>query len=393
MKNPFRKNKRDSTVALYLKSNEDEWYVPGYKSFRQCDEIKRCVNVIADHVSNMTIMLMGNTDKAGDERIRNSLARFVDIEPCQNMTRKALIQSIVVNMFYHGNAIVIPEYTKDHLLGNLEPLPMAECNIEQSEEWGYQIRYQGIIFAPDEVLHFIRRPDSRRPYKGLDCGDSLTTTIKNIAQENKTKTGFLRSEWKPSLIIGVNADAEELFDQGLRKNILESYGGKNGEPWLLPNGELDVKEVRPLTLKDLAIQESIELDIKSVAADLGVPACKVGIGEFKKEEHNNFVATTVMFVATAIQQELTKKLIYKPEWHFKFNNKSLMQFSPEEKVKMIQPMTALGAMTRNEARAEFDYSPSNAPGMDEFNVLENYIPVDKLGDQKKLKGGEKDDGE
>ena len=47
-------------------------------------------------------------------------------------------------------------------------------------------------------------------------------------------------------------------------------------------------------------------------------------------------------------------------------------------------------MSRNEGRCELDYAPVDQQGMDEFIVLENFIPVAKVGDQKKLKqGGEK----
>ena len=30
---------------------------------------------------------------------------------------------------------------------------------------------------------------------------------------------------------------------------------------------------------------------------------------------------------------------------------------------------------------KFDYSPVDAEGMDDYSVLENYIPVDKIGEQ------------
>jgi len=45
-------------------------------------------------------------------------------------------------------------------------------------------------------------------------------------------------------------------------------------------------------------------------------------------------------------------------------------------------------MTRNEGRNEFDLAPSDAAGMDDFAVLENYIKVGDIDKQKKLnKGG------
>jgi hypothetical protein len=43
-------------------------------------------------------------------------------------------------------------------------------------------------------------------------------------------------------------------------------------------------------------------------------------------------------------------------------------------------------INRNEGRNSFDYSP--VEGLNEFIVLENFIPVADVGNQEKLKGGE-----
>ncbi len=68
-----------------------------------------------------------------------------------------------------------------------------------------------------------------------------------------------------------------------------------------------------------------------------------------------------------------------------------MQYSLTEKVAYIDKMIALGLMSRNEARNELGLSPAEGDGMNDYQALENYIPVDRLGDQKKLNGGEKNE--
>ena len=75
----------------------------------------------------------------------------------------------------------------------------------------------------------------------------------------------------------------------------------------------------------------------------------------------------------------------------KFNSKSLKQYNLTERMSFVTEMVKDGMLNRNEGRVEFDYSPVDDPAMNEYNVLENYIPVDKVGDQKKLKGGESDE--
>jgi HK97 family phage portal protein len=395
IRNPFKKQEvkktRADPVTMWLNGAEaTEILCPiGYTPLSKNEEIRRCVYKIADLVSDMTIMLMQNGTN-GDIRIRNELAKKIDIYPNKNMTRKNFIHKIVTDMLLGGNSVVYP-HTKDGLIEDLQILQSTSLLFDVVND-GYQIRYKDKLFYPDEVLHFVLNPDDDYPFKGQGYTKMITQTVNNLLQANATKKGFLQSKWKPSLIISIQADTEELQDPVLRKKILGSYTDttSDGEPWLIPAGEIDVKTVQPLTLNDLAIQDSITLDIKTIAACFGIPSFMVGVGDFNKDEYNNFISTTIMGIAMIIQQELSKKLLYSPDMYFKFNPKSLMQYNLNEQVQFVKELVAGGMLNRNEGRTEFDYAPVDVGGMNDYIVLENYVPVDKVGDQKKLvqEGGE-----
>ena len=395
IRNPFKKQEvkktRADPVTMWLNgADASEILCPiGYTPLSKNEEIRRCVYKIADLVSDMTIMLMQNGTN-GDMRIRNELAKKIDIYPNKNMTRKNFIHKIVTDMLLGGNSVVYP-HTKDGLIEDLQILQSTSLLFDVVND-GYQIRYKNKLFYPDEVLHFVLNPDDDYPFKGQGYTKMITQTVNNLLQANATKKGFLQSKWKPSLIISIQADTEELQDPVLRKKILGSYTDttSEGEPWLIPAEEIDVKTVQPLTLNDLAIQESITLDIKTIAACFGIPPFMVGVGTFNKDEYNNFISTTIMGIAIIIQQELSKKLLYSPDMYFKFNPKSLMQYNLNEQVQFVKELVAGGMLNRNEGRTEFDYAPVDVDGMNDYIVLENYVPVDKVGDQKKLvqEGGE-----
>ena len=126
-----------------------------------------------------------------------------------------------------------------------------------------------------------------------------------------------------------------------------------------------------------------------MASILGIPAFVLGVGDFKRDEWNNFISTTIMPIAQNIQQELTKKLLTSKELYFRFNPRSLMSYDIGELVSAGAAMVDHAAMRRNEWRDWMGLPPD--ADMDDIIVLENYLPVDRLGDQKKLIGG--DDGE
>ena len=132
----------------------------------------------------------------------------------------------------------------------------------------------------------------------------------------------------------------------------------------------------------------VELDKRTVASILGVPPFVLGVGDFNREAWNNFISAKIMPLAQMIEQELTKKLLYAPDRFFRFNVRSLYNYSLDETINAGSAMVDRMAMTRNEWRDWIGLPPRE--GMDDLLALENYLPVDRLGDQKKLinEGGE-----
>lgn len=361
----------------------------GYVKLSEHPDVVIAVNKIADLVSNMTIHLMENTEQ-GDKRVRNALSRKIDIEPHRNMTRKGWLYKIVSDLLLHGdgNSVVhIGVDAETGLIDDLTPFQMQAVTFNDVDG-NYVINYNGNDYKPDEVLHFVMNPNPNYPYKGMGYRVALRDIVKNLAQANKTKNSFMSGKYMPSLILAVDAMTDEMATKEGRDNILKKYVDETdgGKPWVVPADLINVHQVKPLSLKDIAINEGVELDKKTVAGLLDVPAFFLGVGEFKKEEYNNFINTRIYAIGQIISQTLTRDLLYNPNWFFRLNPRSLFSYDLTEMVTAGTQMVDRNAMRRNELRDWVGLDPDAE--MQELIILENYIPAGMLGQQNKLKGGE-----
>lgn len=356
----------------------------GYTSLDQSPEVTTAVGTIARLIGAMTIHLMRNTEQ-GDIRVVNELSRAVDINPNKYMTRSNFIAWIVKALYLEGrgNAVVYPE-TEGGFLRSLKPVPAAYTSFIPKGMYDYTITIAGREYNPENLLHFALNPNAYYPWFGDGYQLALSDVANNLRQASTTERGFMASKWKPSLIVKVDALTDEFSSPSGRKKLLEDYAmsGEAGEPWLIPAEQFDVQEVKPLSLSDLALADFVTLDKKTVASILGVPGFVLGVDAFNRDAWNSFISTTIMPLAQCIQQELTRKLLYSPDLYFKFNSRSLYNYDLKDLAAVADEQYIRGIMTGNEVRDWIGLSPME--GLDQLVILENYLPIDRIGDQRKL---------
>lgn len=389
-----RKKKRSTTtlpsagaVAYLLSDNNEPISISGYTSLDKNPEILTACRTIAELIGSITIHLMANTEQ-GDVRVVNELSRAIDIEPMSTMTRSKWMEAIVMNLLLYGNgnSIVWP-HTWDGRIRSLEPIAASRV-ILQSDPGNpyryYKILIDGNPHDPENMIHFTYNPDKYYLWKGKGLTVSLKDVAMNLKQASATERGFMESKWKPSLIVKVDAMAREFAGIEGRRKLREEYleTGEAGAPWIVPAQQFDIKEVRPLSLNDLAISDMVQLDKRTVAAIVGVPPFVLGVGEYNQKAWNSFIQNKIRPMCVAIAQELTRKLILSPKMYLKFNTLSLMDWDLQTISTVFGGLSDRGFVNGNEVRDRLGMSP--VEGLDEFRVLENYIPYDMAGQQKKL---------
>lgn len=384
---------QNKTVSwLCSKEAFDTLTCQGYTSLAHNPEIITGVGKIAKLIGSMTVHLMQNTDD-GDIRVKNELSRKIDINPYSNMTRSLFIQWIVTTMYLYGdgNAVVYPQFRSGYLR-DLKPVPASMVSFIPEGIWDYTVAINGKEYGPNQILHFVLNPGNYYPWRGEGLHVALQDVANNLKQAAATEKGFMQSKWKPSIIVKVDALTEEFSSPEGRRQLLSDYidTAEAGEPWMIPAEQFEIEQVKPLSLSDLALADMVQLDKKTVASILGVPPFVLGVGEFKREEWNNFISSTIMPIAQMIQQELTKKLLYSPDLYFTFNPRSLYNYELRDMAAIADDQYIRGIMSGNEVRNWLGLSP--VEGLNDLVILENYIPRGMIGDQSKLiqqnEGGE-----
>ena len=205
----------------------------------------------------------------------------------------------------------------------------------------------------------------------------------SILQTTDTKTAYMSSEYKPPIIVAVDSDSP-LSDEKERNRFVNQYLKRTDKsaPLVVPADLMNIQQVKPLSLTDLAIKDGVELDKKTVASIFGIPGFLLGIGSYNKEEYNTFISRKILPICRGIEQELTKKLLVSESRYFRFNARALYAYSLQELAQIAKDWRGAGLMSGNEARNWVDLAPKD--GLDELVMLENYVPADRLGDQKKL---------
>lgn len=388
---PTPQKREASTAAILL--SEAGWsniISAGYTTLKENTEVLTGCRRIADLIASMTIHLMANNDKGGDIRIENELSKKIDVTPNQYTTRFNFIHKVVMDMLVYGdgNAVVVP-LTENGLLGDLVPVPASQVSY-MSDGYGYKIGINNKWYNPADLLHFVYNPDPEQYWYGKGIKIAAKDVIDTLKQATATKKEFFSNKFNPSIIIKVDGMTEEFSSKEGRQKLLDTYieSSDRNQPWMIPAEQFSVEQIRPLSLNDIALNDSVRLDKQTVAAILNVPAFVLGVGTYTPSEWDNFISAKIRPIAQILQQEMTRKLILNPKWYLKFNVASLYAYDLKSTADVYSNLYVRGLVTGNEVRDKLSMSPKE--GLDELVILENYIPLGMIGDQKKLKGDSSD---
>lgn len=375
-KNPTEK----SAMAMFLTGTDGVEF--GYHPLLEEQNVITCIDWMAGLIASAPIRLMRNTPD-GDIRVHDDLSRRLDIDPMPGVGTRFLLMAWIVRTLLgkgNGNAFVLPEIIGGKITGFI-PMPDAFATPEL-DGW-YLVHWKGAIFEPNEVLHFRLWPDATTPWKGTGIKIQAENLAQSLTKSAQLKANLSSPDYKPPLAIFVSSDSD-LSSERERDNFRQKYldDAKDGKPWILPADFVKMEQVKPLTLSDLAIKDNVELDKKTVCSLIGVPGYVLGVSAFNEREYNNIIRTRVIPIVQTIEQEFTAKILrYRTSDFLRIDRRHLYDYDIKTIAEIDCMLADRGYLNGDEVRVDLHRDPA---GLKDRVRLENYIPADMAGAQKKL---------
>ena len=134
------------------------------------------------------------------------------------------MESIIMTLLLYGkgNAVVLP-HTREGFLESLEPLAADRVQFKAIDKMNYRIMVDGVPKDPESLLHFVYNPDKYYPWMGKGVTVAIRDVLDNITQARATEKAFMSSEYKPSIIVRVDALVEEFSTPEGRQKIIDDY--------------------------------------------------------------------------------------------------------------------------------------------------------------------------
>jgi HK97 family phage portal protein len=363
-------------------------------------ELFSAINVYGEIVSSLPIHLMQATP-GRNVRVDNGLAKVLDIYPNPRQTRADFMYELVYTMLFHGFCIVKPTWKENpnnsdswDWLDTVSVINPSRTSIQRDLDYRVTIYVDGKPVSNNEYLIFTAT--NFFGWKSL-----LKDTAATLYQTLQTHKSMLEFPFPP-VIVRVPDYNKLLKSVDGKQKFEEMYlsGWKRGAPLLIPSEVVDVQTIKPTSINDLGLKDSVTIDRQTISGLTGVPDFLLsGAGDFSVLRFNNFVETCIQHVCTVISQEFTRGLIETRSYFFSFNITKLYNYTLQEKVQVIRLMANVGAITPNEIRGAFGYEFLPDPIYDKPIMLENYnqVGVPKDGDDAPakssgMKAGESEGG-
>lgn len=364
-----------------------------------------CLKMLSESLGKLNIDLLQDT-KDGTVRVKDhEVYDLLKTRPNPYMTASTFKSLVEFNRNHYGNAFIWVKYRGARidslwvLDSNCVTVVVDDANLLGSTnkivyEYTDVKSNKTFIFSNNEVIH-LKGSVSKDGLTGLAIQDVLASTMEG----NKASQGFLNNLNKKGLTARAVLEYTGDLDNG-RKNTLvktlEEYAlGQENAGRIIP-----VPLGMKLTPLDLKLTDAQYFELKKysalqIAAAFGIKPNH--LNNYDKSSYSNsesqnlsFYVDTLLYILKQWEEEFNYKLLSQAErkagLHFKFNVSTILRADLKTQAECMATYVNNGIKTPNECRDLLDV-PRHEHG-DQLVMNGNYIPLEQVGEQYTLKGGE-----
>lgn len=262
---------------------------------------------------------------------------------------------------------------------------------ERGDVIGYVYEVQGkqVPYSVEEVMHF-RYPSPIDPARGMGTVEALIRAVQADLEETQHVVGFFANGARISGVLTTQDNLSDTQFERLKTQIQEEYGGSaNAFKVLLAEQGMDFKPVTE-SPGNLGIHELRRFTKDEILSGFGVPEFLLGGtaqgGVYKMEEAQNIFSRTMRPKARRFQERMTLDLTR--AWDaLEFFVVQSTQDTRTNKIARGKALIGAGASI-NEARAEYDAPPLDAPEADMITMPSNVVPWNGLAAPRKRVGAD-----
>jgi HK97 family phage portal protein len=265
-----------------------------------------------------------------------------------------------------GNCYILVKRSPNGSIIDLEVLMSEYMSVKTDKSYNItEFVYQPLlgasattIYKPEDILH-IKRKTAGSMVVGRGVLEECLLSVSLSEESKKFVNSLLNNNCTPSsMIIVKNSIKSEEEATRIKDKFTEQFGGYNRGKSLVTFGDVDVKEMSQ-NLRDNQIYQLNDFVRKEVCALFSVPADLLDSSDSNRATittaRNNFIKFTVVPMANAICDQMTRQLIqkeYDNTFLLNFASDEALEGDPTEQAELYKSYIDMGVMTKEEVRAK-----------------------------------------
>lgn len=328
-----------------------------------------CLKTLTEAIGKLPVYL-----QAGDyTRVHNDMSYFLDVAPNPVQTASEFYSYLEFQRNHYGNGYAYIVWDRLGRLAGLYPLDARNVRIyvndtDMPTDHQYYYEYmcggKSYKYTPDEIIHVKNWLTTSSGYAGKSVRDVLNNYMGGNKAAQKFQNDLYKHGLRANLVVKYVGD---LDSKGKRKLVEDLRGADiNGDSRVIriPVGW----EVNPIDLKltDSQFLETRQYSALQIAAAFGIKPNF--LNDYSKSSYANsasqntsFYTDTLLYIITAYEKELTRKLLTRSEiaagLEIKMNPNVILRADPVQQAEMLAKYVGGSIYTINEARGRAGLPP------------------------------------